>query len=520
MPLRALVIANPKSSRYDAEGLLGWLAETFPGSDAVRCVDAGAGDGAERRLADELERAQRAGADRLIAVGGDGTISLAARLLARTGTAGTVALGIVPLGTANVLARELGIPLEPRAAIALAAAAPRTLELDAIGQGSGRYLTQVGVGLDAAMIDDTSVEARHDRGRLAYLTTLVKRAIGYRSHRYLLEVDGRRHRLRAWQVVLANAGTLGMAPFTWGPGIQPGDGVLDLCVYDVRTVRDTVALLLRLLAGRHRHDARARFFRVRRSVTIATAAPLPVQGDGEMIGATPVTLTVVPAAVRVIVPEQVAAIAPAEEPHAAPAVPAHPPPAPDPVAVARARRDPDWRMRLAAWDARALFALNHMALPAAADAVLGVASRLMDHGEGWILLAIALAFLHRPIDPSIPLRVVPPLWLAMLAVNYPIKSLFRRRRPFLVYDRVRVRALKPKDASFPSGHTAAAFAGAVLVAPHLHAFGALAYAYAFVVGWSRVYFGVHFPSDVVIGAGLGALLALALGTIPVFVLGA
>ena len=98
--------------------------------------------------------------------------------------------------------------------------------------------------------------------------------------------------LRALQIAVANAGTLGTPPVPVGTGFDPTDGVLNLCVYDVRSVADHVHLAWRLLTGRAGKDDRARFFPVRREVTIASRRPLPVQGDGEEIARTPVTLNV------------------------------------------------------------------------------------------------------------------------------------------------------------------------------------------------------------------------------------
>lgn len=508
MPLRALVVVNPAAPNLDRALLEAALAEALPASDEWRTVESVAGAEAVAHVRAELERAHHDGAGRVLAAGGDGTVSLVADALTPD-LAQRFRLGIVPLGTANVLARELGVPLEPRAAVALAIGGPGTARLDAIALGERRYLTQVGVGLDAAMIASTTRQAQIDHGRLAYVTALVREATGGRAHRFVLEIDGRVRRVRAWQVVLANARTFGMAPFTWGPDITATDGVLDLCVFDVRRARDTAALAWRILARRHRRDARARYYRVRREVTIRASSALPVQGDGEILGETPVTLRVAPAFVTVVIPVVATDIASADA--ATRRSESRPTPAPDPVAVEQAAHDPHWRVRWTAWDAGAFFRINHLHAPAWVDAAMRWASRLMDLGEAWVLMAIVLAFAHRPVSPGIALRVIVPLWVAMLIVNFPIKALFRRRRPFVVHDAVRVRILKPADTSFPSGHTAAAFAGVVLLAPFAPAATAWMVAYAVIVGGSRVYLGVHYPSDVAMGAVLGVALAAVLG---------
>jgi undecaprenyl-diphosphatase len=103
--------------------------------------------------------------------------------------------------------------------------------------------------------------------------------------------------------------------------------------------------------------------------------------------------------------------------------------------------------------------------------------------------------------------VLPALWLATSTVEFPIKSFFRRRRPFLSLIRAIVVGRKPGSYSFPSGHSAAAFAGASLLCCHYPRWKILFYTIAGLVGFSRVYLGAHFPGDVLVGGVVGTSLA-------------
>ncbi len=303
--LDILVVLNPAAAQTESadarrkiteaiasRGLSGEVFETGSGADTAKAVG--------HAIAQALER----GCKRVVAVGGDGTVAMtAAHLMGRKGD--TATLGIVPTGTANVLARELGIPMSFDAALTLALEGEETIELDAIMTADRPVFTQVGVGLDAQMFRHTSRSDQIQKGRLAYAMAFIRRAVGHHPEDFELEIDGKTTRVRAWQIIVANVGVMGAPPFTWGPGIDPSDGSLDLCVYSARTVMDYVTLIQRLLTGQHKRDAQTRYFRVAERVVIKTRRPALVQGDGEILGKTPITLEVSPHALRVCTPKNV-----------------------------------------------------------------------------------------------------------------------------------------------------------------------------------------------------------------------
>ena len=253
-------------------------------------------------LLDRVREAVSAGCDLVVAAGGDGTVSAVADALASTETP----LGIIPLGTANVLAGELGVPLDLEAACALLAGEHALTRIDAMEVGGKHYVTQVGVGLDAEMIRDTLGEHKRRFGRVAYLWTAATRLIGVQPRRFTLTVDGKTTHRRAMQILVANSGTLGSRPFRWGPGIHPGDGRLDVCVIRAQTLLDFLTIGWHFLRGQHHLSPGVKYLAAFQSVTLSTRKPMPVQADGEIVGETPVTVTVVPGAVRVVVPPSMA----------------------------------------------------------------------------------------------------------------------------------------------------------------------------------------------------------------------
>jgi diacylglycerol kinase family enzyme/membrane-associated phospholipid phosphatase len=516
---RAVVFANPVAPNAHTDRLHAAL-ELHLGAGAYRVVETTGDDDFAATVDRELKRTADAGGDLAIAAGGDGTVSLVAERLHRLGgEAKGMALAIVPCGTANILARELEIPSGIEEAVALAAARPQTQWIDGLSVGDRLVLTQVGIGLDAFMIRDTSREAQQRFKRLSYLATLARRVAGHRSQRYRIRVDGRMLSVRAWQMLIANASTLGAKPFVWGPHIDPADGIADLCIFRVERGKDLLGLAWAMLTGRQDDSPHTTFVRVHKEVTVECHRKLPVQGDGELLGRTPVHAVVTPHAVPVVVPlpkekhgngksngngnAKVSGNGNGNGHGTSNGTRA-------PARDLRSRWERA-RKRIGAADTSAYLALNKLQAGALVDRALVFCSRILDWGEVWALVTLLAVWRDPRHLERLPFLVLPPLWLAMLAVNYPIKSLFKRRRPFLVHERARLIGRKPTDSSFPSGHTAAAIAGAVMLTPSVPHLAPLLWGYALVVSFSRVYLGVHFPADVVAGGALGAALAVLLG---------
>ena len=292
---QAFVILNPVAGQSSPEQVRQILDSTLGAKGWQYTIYETTG---KDDFAAQVRRAKQSGCKVVIAGGGDGTISAVAQHLVNT----DIPLAILPLGTANVLSLELGVPQDLGQAVKLLVDEHEEFELDLMQIGNRYFILQVGVGIDAEMIKDTPREAKRRIGRLAYIITLLGKLFGYRSHRFILQVDGRKFRTRAWQVLLANAGTLGTPPFRWGPDIHPDDGELDLCIVKVRTLSDYPRLAWQLLAGHYQDSPNIAYVRVRNSATIGSRKPLPVQADGEIIGHTPIQIKVIRNGVRVIVP--------------------------------------------------------------------------------------------------------------------------------------------------------------------------------------------------------------------------
>jgi YegS/Rv2252/BmrU family lipid kinase len=240
------------------------------------------------------------GFDLVLAAGGDGTVSSVADGVAGTG----IPLGVIPMGTTNSLANELGIPSDVGSALNLVTGPSVKRRIDGM-RVNGRFcLLNVGVGLSPQVMSDAEPEEKHRFGWLAYAAAAAQDVLGSRSSLFDLEVDGERLKVQASEVLVLNSGVLGDPSIRWARGIELDDGRLDLCIVNVRDALDYARVGMRLLFGRPWFDGHpaVRCFPVRRRVRIRTPSPRRVQADGDVIGMTPATVELIPKAIDILVP--------------------------------------------------------------------------------------------------------------------------------------------------------------------------------------------------------------------------
>jgi len=236
----------------------------------------------------------------VVVAGGDGTVNEAVRALGGSG----VPLGIIPLGTANVLARELRIPKKPERAIEAAfGSAQRVIDLGRVRfRRSGEsclFACMMGAGFDA-FVARIYGEARGTTSHLySYAPTILTALMDFPLQPITVSVDGE-EAPSAGTVIVSNTSTYG-GPFRPSPNALPDDGALDICLLRMRTRREMAVALAVGLIGRQPTRI-VESFRGR-NIVLRSDGDVPVQVDGDFVGFLPVEVSVLPRSLSVFVPE-------------------------------------------------------------------------------------------------------------------------------------------------------------------------------------------------------------------------
>lgn len=222
------------------------------------------------------ESAVSAGADLVLACGGDGTVTACAEGVCGTG----VPLAIIPMGTGNLLARNIGLPMGLDEALAVALGGVQQ-PIDAGRVNGTLFVVMAGLGLDARMLSGTSDPLKKRLGWFAYAISAV-RHLGDRPIRVTVSADGgRRRRMRASALIVGNVGWLrGGLPLL--PDARPDDGRLDAVVLTAGGLTGWLLVAADIVL---RRPARGRIYRVQfATLQVTLDQEQPWELDGEIMG--------------------------------------------------------------------------------------------------------------------------------------------------------------------------------------------------------------------------------------------
>lgn len=234
------------------------------------------------------------GFDRVVVAGGDGTVNE----VINGGISAQIPIGIIPIGVSNVLALELGIPIDIEKSSRIAIQGD--LRWVPLGKANNRYFSLwAGVGFDAVVVCKLNLRLKRYLGKLAYILTGIKVFINYRPP--LIEIITDRGEL-----IKGYSAIIGKSKFYGGRfSVTPHAGIekeeLDLCIFQKGRRVDLLRYLFGVLMKRHLNFKDV-IYRKAKEVKIHSDGNVPVQIDGDCGGELPITVSIVPQAIQLIFP--------------------------------------------------------------------------------------------------------------------------------------------------------------------------------------------------------------------------
>jgi len=296
LPPRIAIIFNPIAGRSrrlvledvcDRLAARGWAVELKP---------TGARGDAERFAREIANLPAETRPDLLAVAGGDGTIGEAINGLIVA--ANPISIGIIPMGTANVLAAEIGLAVNVDA-IAAALDARRT-QIIHIGRANGRAFTlMAGVGVDAHVVAQLDVALKRRIGKAAYVIGALHQLFRFGFPTYRVQIDNNTA-LDAASVIVAKGRFYG-GKHVVAPLAQLAAPSFQVCLFERKGAFHMLRYALALGLGTL---PRARGYRILegRHVTIEGPAHDPIQGDGDILGHLPAIVDIAPMPVRLVMP--------------------------------------------------------------------------------------------------------------------------------------------------------------------------------------------------------------------------
>lgn len=242
-------------------------------------------------------QAAQDGADLVAGYGGDGTQHEIAN-----GILGTKAImGVLPGGTGNGFATELGTPKELRPAVELFCTGGTVRKLDVVQMGDMYFIQRLYVGIEPE--EQTSRADKDKYGTFAYAINAYHRATDKKpkEFKYHIVIDGETYDLPASKLYVVNAAKAGTGISVDGNFSKPDDGLIDVFIIDDKNLKSLAAAAERVI---HLNTKTAKaFIKQGKEVSIDTDPDQPVWTDGEYTGRTPISMKVVPGALKVLVPD-------------------------------------------------------------------------------------------------------------------------------------------------------------------------------------------------------------------------
>lgn len=245
--------------------------------------------------------AVKEGVDALAVYGGDGTL-----MEAISGLIGSeIPLAILPGGSANVMANELAIPTDLKEACALLSHGPlRTKPID-VGQFNNRYfITGISIGFGADLVKGANRETKNKFGILAYFFSTAAALKKLKLSHYHIKIDGNEYEVQGLTCMVNNAGNLGFTKISLDKNIDISDGLLDVVVVRKANLGLLKLIFITLIKGERPDNFELVEHWQGREISISSSRKQVVQCDGEVLEKIPVSIKIIPGAIKVLVPKK------------------------------------------------------------------------------------------------------------------------------------------------------------------------------------------------------------------------
>lgn len=293
----ALAIINPRAGRWGSERavprLLRKAFATHSNQVTIRTV------GGSLDAQTWAEHAAQEGFDFLIVSGGDGTVHAAATGLLRSQT---LPLAILPTGSGNLLAAELGIPRRIASAIELLeTGSVRTIDIGNVTSHDRLLLAVGAVGYGSTIIADARQELKSFLGRPAYYVSALKHLIRIPRAHFSCRFDGTLAEIDAQMIVVANTDIETLSLRRLGATIAVDDGLLDVLVFSHKNFQEFAKVLSGIVLPGKKRTLQLQTFQAK-DVAIEATPPLPLVLDGEQYESGPLHVRAAHRAIPILVP--------------------------------------------------------------------------------------------------------------------------------------------------------------------------------------------------------------------------
>lgn len=234
--------------------------------------------------------------DRIFAAGGDGTVKEVASWI--IGKKSDTPLVILPVGSANILALSLGIPMEMKKALKLGFS-DKVQKID-VGLINHRYyfLIAAGIGFDAKVIRNTSRKMKKTWGWIAYIISIIFSFFSTRANKFFIKIDDQSKTVTAQSIFISNFGQF--FNLTLNPDAKINDGFLNISILKTLNIKDLGILARRLFLKQYPKDWRYEYFRAKEAYVLPFYKKTPMQIDGEVVELPYLDIKMLPQALRII----------------------------------------------------------------------------------------------------------------------------------------------------------------------------------------------------------------------------